>query len=213
MAARIAAAARQARKAWSGDVVGRVPDRHHRVADELVDRAALGMDRLDGQRQEAGQMRLDVRAELFGEFGKARQVGEQHGDFRELAARFRLEPSVDQRPHDFERHIFGEGRQPAGHALQRLREIVEFGEEGRHVAHLVELKIARHRATAPPAAGAAAQTEGWRTALRSRRRAAPARRRRRARVSVLRSISPAKAERGIAVSSRQSSNGKAKDET
>ena len=81
-----------------GLVVRGVPDRHHGVADEFVDRAALGVDRRDGKRQETGEMRLDIGAELFGQLGEARQVGEENGDLGKLAAGLGLDAAVDQRP-------------------------------------------------------------------------------------------------------------------
>ena len=72
MAARIASRRAAGAQRMVGRFVRRVPDRHHGVANELVDGAALCVDRLDGQRQETGEMRLDVGAELFGELGEAR---------------------------------------------------------------------------------------------------------------------------------------------
>ena len=112
-----------------------------------------------------------------------------------------------------ERHVFGEGRQPAGHTLQRLREVVEFGQEGRHMPDVVECEPFDR---AKLAGQARDRTSEQKVGEQHRRR------RRQQREPGDDEIDPrgccgrsraAKAERGMAVSSRQSSNGSPAEET
>jgi hypothetical protein len=57
---------------------GRSPDRHDRVADELLDRPPIAPDDVGGDLEVAGQGVADVlRVALLGERGEADEVGEQ----------------------------------------------------------------------------------------------------------------------------------------
>ena len=59
----------------------RAPDRHDRVADELLDRAAVAVDHLARQVEVARQGLADVLGvALLGERREADEVGEQDGD-------------------------------------------------------------------------------------------------------------------------------------
>ena len=59
----------------------RSEERHHGVADELLDRAAVALDLLAKPRVVRGQRGTDVlRVELLGPAGEADEVGEQHAD-------------------------------------------------------------------------------------------------------------------------------------
>ena len=59
----------------------RSPDGHHRVADELLDRAAVALDHVARQVEVAGQRLADVlRVTLLGKRREADQVGEQDAD-------------------------------------------------------------------------------------------------------------------------------------
>ena len=80
-AATRSSAARTARSASSSVAVGRSPDRHHRVADELLDRAAVERDQ-PAARVEVARQKL---AHLLGvarlrERREADEVGEEHRD-------------------------------------------------------------------------------------------------------------------------------------
>ena len=74
-------AARTARSASSSCATGRAPDGHDRVADELLDRAAVALDHRARSFEVAGQelaRLLGVAA--LGERREADEVGEQHRD-------------------------------------------------------------------------------------------------------------------------------------
>jgi hypothetical protein len=59
----------------------RTPDRHDRVADELLDRAAVAADDVGGELEVPRQRLADLlRVALLGEGGEADQVGEQDRD-------------------------------------------------------------------------------------------------------------------------------------
>ena len=59
----------------------RAPDRHDRVADELLDRAAVAADDVRAQVEVAGERLADVfRVALLGERREADEIGEQDGD-------------------------------------------------------------------------------------------------------------------------------------
>ena len=63
----------------------RAPDGHHRVADELLDRAAVALDDLARQVEVAGQELADLLGvALLGERREADEVGEQDGDVTAL---------------------------------------------------------------------------------------------------------------------------------
>ena len=60
---------------------GRAEDRHHRVADELLDGAAVALELLAHVRVVAAELGRDVLGvELLGPRREADQVGEQDGD-------------------------------------------------------------------------------------------------------------------------------------
>ena len=57
------------------------PDRHHRIADELLDGAAVAADHVRGELEVAGQRVADVLGvTLLGERREADEVGEEDGD-------------------------------------------------------------------------------------------------------------------------------------
>ena len=80
-------------------VLRRAPERHDRVADELVQRAAVAKDDFHLQAEVAIQQADDLfRRALFRQRGEAAYVGKQHGDFARLAAqRLRRFALGDQR--------------------------------------------------------------------------------------------------------------------
>ena len=65
---------------------GGAPEGHDRVADELVDRAALGLDRLAGELEELADDRHHAVAQALAQAGEAGEVGEQDGELPALAA-------------------------------------------------------------------------------------------------------------------------------
>ena len=68
----------------------RSPDRHHRVADELLDVPAVAADDLPGRLEVAGEQVADLlRVPRLRERGEAHQVREQHGDQPPLGDRGR----------------------------------------------------------------------------------------------------------------------------
>ena len=79
----------------------RAPDRHHRVADELLDRAAVALDDAPGRVEVAGEQLADVLGVApLGERREADEVGEQDGDEPALGGRRRggrPEPAADAR--------------------------------------------------------------------------------------------------------------------
>ena len=87
--------ARESRAAGQAGVIGlsrrRVPEHHHRVAYELVDRAA---GRPDGPRHRlevaAERLRQRIGRELLGEAREALDVGEEKGDLLGFASEPRL---------------------------------------------------------------------------------------------------------------------------
>ena len=59
---------------------GRSPDRHHRVADELLDGAAVARDQRPRELEVARQELADVLGvAAFGKSGEADEIGEEHG--------------------------------------------------------------------------------------------------------------------------------------
>ncbi len=83
-------AARTARSASSSDVDRRAPHRHDRVADELLDRAAVAADHLAGEVEVAAERVADVLGvALLGEGREPDEVGEQHRDETSLGDRTR----------------------------------------------------------------------------------------------------------------------------
>ena len=76
-----------------GVVLGRrrrAPDRHHRVADELLDRAAVELDQSSARVEVAGEELARVLGiALLGGGGEADEVGEENRDEAALGRRFR----------------------------------------------------------------------------------------------------------------------------
>ena len=66
----------------------RPPDGHHRVADELLDDAAMTVDDLSGDREIATQEVADILGvQLFGHRREADEVDEEHRDETQLVGR------------------------------------------------------------------------------------------------------------------------------
>ena len=87
----------------------RAPQRHHGIAEELVDIAAGRLDRFDHQRVVAvGQRHQLLGREPGGKRGEAREVGEHHGDLAPLAAQPQLRLALGQLVDDARREIVAE---------------------------------------------------------------------------------------------------------
>ena len=101
---------RAASSAWRQATSGRAveaEDRHHAVADELVEPPAGRLHRLAGGAEIAVEQEHDVVRQLaLGDRGEAADVGEQDGDVALAAMRLRLAAIGLDRP----------GRRPAAGA-------------------------------------------------------------------------------------------------
>ena len=87
---RMASAARTARSGSSSWAYGRAEERHHRVADELLDRAAVALELAAQALVVRRKHRAHVlRVEALGPRGEADQVTEEHRDDLALLARGR----------------------------------------------------------------------------------------------------------------------------
>src|ERR1700687_339391 len=91
---------------------GRPPERHHRVADELVERPAVLEDHGDHLGEVLGEQAGDlVRAHLLGERGEAADVGEQDDDFALGAAELHLALGAGDLTGEIRGEVTLEGRQ------------------------------------------------------------------------------------------------------
>jgi hypothetical protein len=86
----MAIAARTARSGSSSWTTGAPKSRHHRVADELLDRAAVALElRAEARMVRRQQSAHVLRVELFGPRGEADEVDEHDRDDLSLLARLR----------------------------------------------------------------------------------------------------------------------------
>ena len=118
----------------------RAPERHHRVADEFVDGAAVAGDLARHGVEIAREQRDDLIAKPFGQTGKAGDIREHHRQGSDRTARSRLDALADQRPHEIRRNIFAKRRKPAGHVGDGIRQIFEFDQARGMPSHLVEFE-------------------------------------------------------------------------
>ena len=126
----------------------RAEERHHAVADELVEGAAGGENRLDRQVEEGiQQLRGLLRSRVLGERGESDQVGEEHrrlggaqlADALLRAARAPAQHLLDQRRRmvalEPRAHLFLElGLGGVAEALDRDRRVIGDGGQEIHLA-------------------------------------------------------------------------------
>ena len=123
---------RQRAVGGAAGVVGRgerrAPERHHRVADELVERAAVVEDDLRHRAQVLVQHGHHLLGgELLRERGEAADVAEEDGERHALPAQHQVVVLVGQAPHDLGVHVAAHQpahaalRAPLGHVVGRLR--------------------------------------------------------------------------------------------
>ena len=87
---------------------GSAPERHHRIADELVDGAGVGVDLARHAIEIFSEQRHDAVAEPFGKPGEAGDIRKQHGHWPDRAARPGFHAVRSEGANDVARQIFAE---------------------------------------------------------------------------------------------------------
>ncbi len=111
--------------------LGRVPDRHDRVADVFVDRpAAIAVNdprhHLEITAQRVGQL---VRRQLLGGRGEILDVGEHDRDLGQLAAQHRLALLAEKLSHEIERHVLAHRPHGVLRLLKTLQHLADVAED------------------------------------------------------------------------------------
>ena len=162
---------------------GCAPEGHHRVADELVDRAAFRLDRVRGQLQEPADDGDHPVAQLLGQAGEAGKVGEQHRDLAPLAAGLGPHAAGHEAAHEVGGDELGEVGQARRHPHDGAREPVDLPHPGAAVRDALELEpldqpADRPRPVSRGRPGGAWRSTATRTPTSSRKAARPITRRR-----------------------------------
>ena len=118
----------------------RAPERHHRVADKLVDRSAMRADLARHGVEIAGQQRDDPVAEPLRQAGKAGDVGEQHRERPHRAPRSRLDAFAQQHLHQIRGYVFAKRGKAACHVGDGAGQIFKLCDPRRMTSHLVEFE-------------------------------------------------------------------------
>ena len=126
-----------------GIVRRRVPERHDRIADKLVDHATVGMDSLchgievrgDAAHQLGGRRLLALARE-------AGNVTEHDGELAVLAAQTRRPAGLHQPTHETLGHVQAEGAYADPHPLHGAGERRDLGNPGRGLNRALEVELA-----------------------------------------------------------------------
>ena len=112
------------------DACGRVPDRHDRVADVLVDRAAGGLDGIGHHREVVAEaLRQHVGRELLGERREAFDVREHQRQVDHLAAELGLLVRLVETSHEVNRYEFAHRPDDGLRALEAVHHLVDVLDE------------------------------------------------------------------------------------
>ena len=138
------ALARQRGAAAIDGVIGigrrRAPERHHGIADEFVDGAAVVLDLRRDAIEIARQQRNDAVAEPLRHAGEAGEIDEHHAHRPHRAAEPRAVAVADQPLHQIGRNVFPERGEPLRHVADRAGEVFDLGQPRRMPLHLVEIE-------------------------------------------------------------------------